>query len=454
MLQVVLTGKAQVAYSALSADDSSDYDKVKKAVLRAYELVPEAYRQKFRNLRKDDGQSYMEFARQKERLFDDWCQSRNVEDFVALKELMLLEEFKNCIHREIKTHLEEMQVESLETAAKVSDEYFLTHKQFRVENSSPSSPRVRKNHSNRQMSNVGNSSSDNAGELICFHCGKKGHVKARCYKYLQGEKNSVKGTMLVKAIKNESRMIVKGVSAGQGTGSYENDLEDFKWYLSSGSVSFPSCSKKVNVKILRDTGGNQSLILESVLPKGMVLEGRGSVLVGGFPDNFVASPLVTVHLNSSLVRGPVKVAVVKVLPFKGVNFVLGNDLARNEVFADAKARYRPEGAKDHKFLNKNLPVEEVKVPVSKIPFEKVDRGFKDLLACSEDVLLKEQGSSRLHGKGSKWSRETFVREQKLDAEVAYLRSLAERGLRSDKYVVEGDLLFRILVNRGNCLLFR
>ena len=65
MLQVVLTNKAQVAYSALSANDSSDYEKVKKAVLRAYELVPEAYRQKFRNLRKEDEQSYMEFARKK-----------------------------------------------------------------------------------------------------------------------------------------------------------------------------------------------------------------------------------------------------------------------------------------------------------------------------------------------------------------------------------------------------
>ena len=105
MLQVVLIGKAQIAYSALSADDSSDYEKVKKAVLRAYELVPEAYRQKFRNLRKDDRQSYMEFARQKERLFEDWCESWNVEDLDDLKELILLEEFKNCINNEIKTHL-------------------------------------------------------------------------------------------------------------------------------------------------------------------------------------------------------------------------------------------------------------------------------------------------------------------------------------------------------------
>lgn len=48
LLQCVFTGKAQDAYSSLSSELSLDYEHVKKAVLRAYELVPEAYRQKFR----------------------------------------------------------------------------------------------------------------------------------------------------------------------------------------------------------------------------------------------------------------------------------------------------------------------------------------------------------------------------------------------------------------------
>ena len=75
MLQAVLTGKAQVAYSSMSAEESASYDKVKQAILKAYELVPEAYRQKFRDLRKIQGQTYMDFAKQKERLFEEWCKS-------------------------------------------------------------------------------------------------------------------------------------------------------------------------------------------------------------------------------------------------------------------------------------------------------------------------------------------------------------------------------------------
>ncbi len=64
LLQCVLVGKAREAYSSLSVEESLDYEKVKTAVLRIYELVPEAYRQKFRNHKKTD-ETYVEFVREK-----------------------------------------------------------------------------------------------------------------------------------------------------------------------------------------------------------------------------------------------------------------------------------------------------------------------------------------------------------------------------------------------------
>ena len=49
LLQSVLVGKAQEIYGSLSVDQSSNYEQVKEAILKAYELVPEVFRQKFRN---------------------------------------------------------------------------------------------------------------------------------------------------------------------------------------------------------------------------------------------------------------------------------------------------------------------------------------------------------------------------------------------------------------------
>jgi len=52
LLQSVLVGKACEVYSAMSIEQSSQHDLVKKVILKAYELVPKAYRQNFRNYRK------------------------------------------------------------------------------------------------------------------------------------------------------------------------------------------------------------------------------------------------------------------------------------------------------------------------------------------------------------------------------------------------------------------
>ncbi|KAJ8033299.1 hypothetical protein HOLleu_23493 [Holothuria leucospilota] len=117
LIQSNFTGKAQEVYSALSIEDSMDYDKVKKAILQAYELVPEAYRQKFRKYRKADTQTYVEFAYQKERHFDRWCASKKVSTFDTLRQLMLVEEFKRCVNDDIKTHLEENKADNLKVVA-------------------------------------------------------------------------------------------------------------------------------------------------------------------------------------------------------------------------------------------------------------------------------------------------------------------------------------------------
>ena len=82
LLQTALTGKAQKAYTTLSAEDWTNYDTVKKTILQSFELVPEAYRQKFRNQRKNDNQSFMEFVKEKERLMNKWYAAKMIGDDV------------------------------------------------------------------------------------------------------------------------------------------------------------------------------------------------------------------------------------------------------------------------------------------------------------------------------------------------------------------------------------
>ena len=76
LLQTVLTGKAQRVYATLSPEECSEYEAVKMAVLKIFELVPEAYRLKFRDKKKEDG--HVEFLRDKEGLLDKWCYAKDV----------------------------------------------------------------------------------------------------------------------------------------------------------------------------------------------------------------------------------------------------------------------------------------------------------------------------------------------------------------------------------------
>ncbi len=86
----MLAVKAQKVSAALSIEDSLDYDILKASVLRAYELVPDTYRQKIRGHSKTANQTFGEFAREKGTLFDKWCQSNKINDFEQLCELVLL----------------------------------------------------------------------------------------------------------------------------------------------------------------------------------------------------------------------------------------------------------------------------------------------------------------------------------------------------------------------------
>ncbi|KAJ8017832.1 hypothetical protein HOLleu_44514 [Holothuria leucospilota] len=243
LIQSNFTGKAQEVYSALSIEDSMDYDKVKKAILQAYELVPEAYRQKFRKYRKADTQTYVEFAYQKERHFDRWCASKKVSTFDTLRQLMLVEEFKRCVNDDIKTHLEENKADKLSEVANLADQYALTHKfskvgqtqnkgQFSRPNKkygnnsgtnsgttgnsgsqsgsiSPTNSGKKQPESSRQKNDQASSNKAAFKDITCGFCHKKGHTMANCFTLAKLKETETASNALAN-VENSSEMILLG----------------------------------------------------------------------------------------------------------------------------------------------------------------------------------------------------------------------------------------------------
>ena len=363
LLQSVLVGKAQEVFSSLSDDQSQDYELVKKSILSAYELVPEAYRQRFRTLKRQHGQTYVEYARAKEIIFDKWYRSMQKDKtFDNLRELMLMEEFKNSIPIDIKTHLNEHKVCDIKQAAVISDDYELTHKKDSV----PFIPKWFKNKDNNNQ-NFELETSRSNNEILrarqsyydrkrrrpwfgkrptCHYCGKVGHIKPRCFKLLRDEKKKFAAKPVafvnIAAHPNDSfNNQLKGVpsssvfeSKATRTNRHTDIMpEGYRDYISQGEVNSISSNESKPVVILRDTGAAQSLMLSAALPNEFNTPPKSSVLVKGIDGNYTPVPLYKIHLKSSLVSGPVIVGVVNNLPIDGIDLLLGNDLAGNKVRA-------------------------------------------------------------------------------------------------------------------------
>ena len=79
---------------------------------------------------KYESKTHVEFAREKENLFNRWCHSKEVgQDFEKLKHMVLFDEFKDKVRPEVRSHLDEQKVEELEKeAALMADDYAQTQK--------------------------------------------------------------------------------------------------------------------------------------------------------------------------------------------------------------------------------------------------------------------------------------------------------------------------------------
>ena len=549
LLQSVLVGKAQEIYGSLSVEQSSNYEHVKEAILKAYELVPEAYRQKFRNYLKYDSKTHVEFAREKENLFNRWCHSKEIgQDFKKLKQMVLLEEFKDKVRPDIRSHLDEQKVEELEKAAIMADDYALTHKM----SSKSGNPQQKRYHGSGNRENISRNmddrkrqgkSTENVGlvskveplkSISCGHCGKPGHIITNCWK-LGGKtpcehcgrfnhksedcriaKNKLQkevkptGLTSLKGLKvspfNESENL-KGVKVkplidrnnfveknkGIKVNPLHNDksyiedeispntesdyMENYKPFISEGVVSLVGDENSLQkVKILRDTGATQSLMLDSVLPLTENSSTGANVLISGVEMGVLEVPLHEVNIKSSLINGNIVIGMRPSLPVEGISLILGNDLAGEKVMVDPRVVEKPRDDEKTERLAEKFPgifpasvvtrsmkakKEAIKeqgkeeIDLSGTFLENIDGKFEErnkeksykALMRNESRNVKENIPEKLESESkSVISRQNLIEEQSNDKELLDLFKIALTPVEAKKvsvgYLVKDNILMR------------
>ena len=477
MLQSVIKGKAQQAYSALSVEDATDYEVVKKAILSAYELVPEAYRQKFRHLRKTESQTYVEFAHDKEVYFERWCTSMTVNgDYKKLKDLVLVEEFKRCISDDLKSYLDEKDAVTVQQAARLADEYALTHKsKFGSKDRNHFSkykgaktPHVQlsdesKTKSGQHKTSEKSQSKDQSTGPVCNYCKKPGHLISDCYKLRKKKENEASPTALVRSCSETP--VAKATCPSGLTCPFsakeallsDGLREEFLPFVSEGFVSLSETSTSpVPIRILRDTGASQSLLLEDTLPFCDESATGDFNLIQGIEGRIMSVPLHSVFLKSDFVTGQVRVGLRSSLPVKGVSLLLGNDLAGGKVVPSVQLSLKPStdelpfdsdifpACAVTRAMAKKAQDEEDHVQKSTLSRRDFDKNSSESCDDLSDTFFSQidqdlgrsQNFVDLESRGSphvsddlSFSRQQLIQEQAHDPELCDLR---DKALSSDE----------------------
>ncbi|KAJ8332462.1 hypothetical protein SKAU_G00426350 [Synaphobranchus kaupii] len=388
LVQSSLAGKAQVAFAALDPRVGLNYEELKKAVLAAYGGVPESYRQRFRNLKRRNGESYLDVGRRLSIAFDRWLAAGKVFDYSELRELMLVEQFKNSVPREVEVYLSERQVNKLVEASQMADAFEVIH----AEPSGKSRPNggCHDGHRNQEVSGGGrpppNKANlgerppsrwsapdgrsgpgfDSRSDIVCHYCHERGHVKSRC-PVLAKKEGRDKAVALVMS----------------STGGSVVPPPVYDAFTSAGTVSVSQGTVEVPVTILRDTGAAQSLLLQGVLDLPASTYQQASALIEGLGGEYGVVPLHTVYLRSNVVSGLVTVGVVMSLPVKGIRLLLGNDLAGSQVCVTPVVSSVPRETPETQALEKEYP----EVFTACVVTRSQTRAWKSSPAISEEVVV-------------------------------------------------------------------
>ena len=259
---------------------------------------------------------------------------------------MLVEEFKRCIQSDVKTFLDEKQVETLEEAARLADDYYLTHKVSFIVKPKPTSSHPQNKFMSGNSSGMPsqsktpkpNSTCETKSQYplsrpTCNYCKKSDHLVSECLRLkrkLGSDEAKPTGLTTLRpmpqsSIKTNTIDIVAKPKS-------DFTMEIFEPFMLNGFVSLSGDNcPPTPIKILRDTGASQSLILADLLPFSENTSSGTSVLIQGVECGTVNIPLHHVNLSSDLVTGPVVIGINPSLPFKGVHLLLRNDLAGDKV---------------------------------------------------------------------------------------------------------------------------
>ena len=327
ILHPLLTGKAQQAFDKLTIDEIGNYDMLKRMILQAYELVPEAYRKRFRTCTKRPMDNYTDFAQFLEQSLLKWLNSiLNNMNYDRLLQVILLEQFYDRVSDDLKVYLMDKNFDNVMEAARKADEYITLHKlakngnansnvhknsQFNRDNIRPNVNRVNNNNNATTSTNFNNHNYAKAQPekniIVCYYCKMPGHLQKDCFKRKQ---DNVKHVTYVQSelninacMQHNSKPVVECMNDQSVAGETDKHVYPVCVYGPKPA----SC--QVMLTCYRDTGANVCILREGSVPLEYLTPLNRTIDLSGFYGGSNVSPVYKIKVESSVVKGEIVVAM-------------------------------------------------------------------------------------------------------------------------------------------------
>ena len=205
----------------------------------------------------------------------------------------------------MRIYLNERKINTGSELAMLADEYVITRKRNRSKPntagrmSNPPEPIIRKD----SMANTRVTPPKKGNQITCFRCHQAGHIAIKCKLGRGPETNKA------------------GESKSLGMVSTALCSKIYRPFTRKGNIKDGE-GNNTPVTILRDTGSTQSLILERKLPRGQPL---GFATIKGIGGKALKVPSRKVKLTTGKINREIIVGVVKTLPMKKIDLLLGNE---------------------------------------------------------------------------------------------------------------------------------
>ena len=119
-LSALLQGKALDVYALMPKEDALNYDKLKVALLKRYELTEKKFKRKYKKCRPENGETFQQFTTRMKSYFTRWIDMAGIEkSYEGLQDLILREQLTFICKRDLELFLREREPKSLEQASKI-----------------------------------------------------------------------------------------------------------------------------------------------------------------------------------------------------------------------------------------------------------------------------------------------------------------------------------------------